>query len=88
MGPAAASYLFGDVGMLMLEWKLTRSAALAERIHRALRANVGDSRGLLWGAAGSMVAAVLMSELTGESRWQTLFVEHYDALWNRWTRAA
>ncbi len=88
MGPAVASYLGGDAGMWMLQWKLARSAALSERIHHALGVNPGDSRGLLWGAAGSMVAAALMHSLTGEARWQTLYVRHFDGLWDRWTHAA
>ena len=54
---------------------------------RCCAKRLGDARGLLWGAAGSMVAAVLLHERTGDPRWSTLFAEHFAALWNRWTWA-
>ena len=83
MGRETASYLIGDVGMLMLQWKMQRSDRIADRIHAALQGKVGDARGLLWGAAGSMVAAVLMHERTSDPRWASVFVMHFDALWSR-----
>jgi len=87
MGRERASYLIGDVGMLMLHWKLEPTPELAERIHSLLREKLGDARGLLWGAAGSMVATVLLYERTGDPRWATVFADHFAALWNRWTWA-
>ena len=87
MGRELASYLIGDVGMLMLQWKLQPAEEVAVRIHSLLQQKVGDARGLLWGAAGSMVAALLMHERTHEPRWAGRFVAHFDALWDRWTRA-
>ena len=87
MGRERASYLIGDAGMLMLQWKLEPTPELVERIHALLREKLGDARGLLWGAAGSMVAAVLLHERTGDSRWSSVFAEHFAALWDRWTWA-
>ncbi len=83
-GSAVASYLMGEAGMLMLHSKLQPRADLSARIHDALRQRPGDARGLIWGAAGSMLAALFMHERTGESRWATLFRSHYDALEERW----
>src|SRR5512144_15308 len=83
MGRERASYLIGDAGMLMLQWKLEPAPELGERIHALLREKSGDARGLLWGAAGSMVAALLLHERTGDSRWSTVFAEHFAALWKR-----
>jgi hypothetical protein len=87
MGRERASYLIGVAGMLMLQWKLEPTPELVERIHALLREKLGDARGLLWGAAGSMVAAVLLHERTGDSRWSSVFTEHFAALWDRWTWA-
>ncbi len=84
MGRERASYLIGDVGMLMLQWKREPTPERVDRIHVLVREKIGDARGLLWGGAGAMVAAVLMHEYTGDARWSAAFIDHFDALWDRW----
>lgn len=85
LGRELASYLMGDAGMLMLSWKLQPSSEVAAQICSLLQQKAGDTRGVLWGAAGSMVAALLMHKMTGEARWVEIFIRHFDALWDRWT---
>ena len=85
LGGELASYLIGDAGMLMLSWKLQPSDEVAAQIYSLLQQKVGDTRGVLWGAAGSMVAALLMHTMSGEARWAELFTRHFEALWDRWT---
>jgi lantibiotic modifying enzyme len=84
MGGELASYLLGETGILLLEWKLAPSEDLARRIHAAIEAKIGDMRGLAWGAAGTMLVALFMHESTGEPRWKDLFVGNFEALWDRW----
>lgn len=83
LGDELPSYFLGEAGMLMLSWKLEPSAEVAARIHASLESRPGDGRGLLWGAAGSMIAALHMYERTGEARWAGTFRRHFDALWAR-----
>jgi hypothetical protein len=83
MASARPSFLMGEAGMLMLQWKLEPSAALADAIHAILHEMQGDCRGIAWGAPGSMLAARFMHERTGEGRWAKLFQDHMDALWQR-----
>ena len=85
LGRDVASYLIGTTGISMLQWKLRPSLEIEQRIDAALQGKIGDARGLLWGAAGSMVAAVLMHERTGDSQWAERFVAHFDALWDGMT---
>ncbi len=87
MGDEQASYLVGETGILLLQWKLAPSAELEEQIYAAVEARIGDPRGLVWGGAGMMLVALFMHERTGDSRWQGLFLRHFDALWNQWEYA-
>ncbi len=84
MSDGLASYLIGEVGMQMLQWQMQPSDAIGDAIHAGLQQKIGDGRGLLWGAAGSMIAAVLMHQRTNDPRWAELFVAHFEALWNKW----
>jgi hypothetical protein len=84
MGGELSSYLLGETGILLLEWKLAPSEDLAQRLYAAIEAKIGDMRGLAWGAAGAMLVALFMHEQTGESRWKDLYLRNFEALWDRW----
>lgn len=84
MAREQAAYLVGESGILLLHWKLAPSAELADEIDAAVESRIGDPRGLVWGGAGTMLAALFMHQGTGDSRWQGLFLRHFDALWNQW----
>jgi len=83
MASEAASYLVGEAGILLLQWKLERSEDTASQLYAQLQATIGDTRGVAWGGAGSMLIALFMYERTDEARWKDLFLRHFDALWNQ-----
>ena len=66
----APSYLAGQCGIALVGFRLTGDAGLADRVHELVLANLEDQwRELLWGAAGSLLAAEAMLAWTGEQRW-------------------
>jgi lanthionine synthetase-like protein len=65
------SYLAGECGIALVGYRLTRDAGLADRVHELVLANLEDEwNELLWGAAGSLLAAEAMLAWTGEQRWE------------------
>jgi len=73
--PEHGSLLFGDMGAAIVAMRLAPSAPLADLIHQRASANTDlPIRELMWGLPGSMLACVHMDEMTGEERWQSLFV--------------
>jgi hypothetical protein len=84
LGNELASYMLGEAGILMVQWKLAPSDDLLERLYAFNQEKIGDPRGLAWGGAGAMLQAVFLYERTGESRWADLFLRHFDALWEQW----
>jgi hypothetical protein len=69
--PNTFSYLMGDAGILLVQWRLTTTDALADEIFRAVEANIRNpAREFMWGAPGTMLAALFMYELTRNERWK------------------
>jgi hypothetical protein len=83
LGPATASFQMGETGMHFVEWKLAPSAELADAVFTRLETTIGDPRGLVWGSAGSMLAALHMHSATSEQRWADLYVRMFKALWSQ-----
>jgi hypothetical protein len=84
MGSELASYLLGEPGILLLQWKLRPSEDIAQQLQDHLEARIGDPRGLAWGSAGAMLAALFMYERTDDARWSDLFVRSLKPLWDQW----
>ena len=84
MGSEIASYLLGEAGILLLQWKLSPSEDIAQQIYSHLETKIGDSRGLAWGGAGAMLAALFMYERTADARWSDLFLRSFEALRDQW----
>jgi hypothetical protein len=64
----------GDMGAALLAMRLAPTAGLADLVHQRAEANnTLPVRELMWGMAGSMVAAIHMAGMTQESRWRGLF---------------
>jgi len=84
MGVEQSSYLLGETGILLLDWKLEPSEFLATQLQAAIEAKIGDPRGLAWGATGAMLVALFMHEQTRESRWKELYLRNFEALWDQW----
>ncbi|HEX9325148.1 MAG TPA: LanC-like protein [Reyranella sp.] len=75
------SFLFGDLGTALVIMRLAPAAPIADLIHARAEGNTHlPVRELMWGMAGSMLAAIHMAELTGESRWASLFAVQAERL--------
>jgi hypothetical protein len=60
----------GESGILVVAWRLAPSRELADDLFSRVRENVdNDADELMWGAAGTMLAARAMLDWTGEERW-------------------
>jgi hypothetical protein len=69
-----ASYLVGDAGLLLLQWKMHEAPEIADRLFDVVRGNLHHpAREMLWGSPGTMVAALHMAESTGDARWAEVF---------------
>jgi hypothetical protein len=78
-----ASFLIGESGLRLLEWKLTRDVAVAQRLFELVEGNLHNPvREQLWGSSGSVLAAIAMAEHTGEARWATLVQRALQTLWD------
>lgn len=87
-GSVVPSYLLGEVGVLLVDWRLTGSADAARRMEAAIRENIPNpTNEALWAAPGTMVAAWHMWTWTGESRWRLLFQENVEQLFRTWHRS-
>ena len=84
MGAEVASYLLGEAGILFLQFKLAPSEDVAEQLYGHLEATVGDPRGIAWGGAGAMLAALFMYERTGDASWKDLFLRSFGPLYDQW----
>ena len=85
-GKVVPSYYLGEVGILLVLWRMTGSGAAADRLHASIRSNIGNpTNEALWAAPGTMVAAWHLWEATGEQRWRDLFLQNVEQLWKTWT---
>ncbi|MEM1291675.1 MAG: LanC-like protein [Cyanobacteria bacterium P01_H01_bin.162] len=83
--PEQSSYLFGELPLLLLQYKLAPSEDKATQILQAIHKNdTQPIRELMWGIAGSMLAAWFMYEWTQESRWRDVFTLQADSLLQAW----
>jgi hypothetical protein len=82
--PRESSLLEGETGILLVAWRLAPSAKLAGDLLAHVRANVdNEAEEIMWGAPGTMIAARLMLEWTGEERWAKAWRESAEALRSR-----
>lgn len=80
-GDGIESYLVGRSGVLLTRYRVRPSTEVAERLAQSIAANTDHpSRELLWGAPGTIHAALAMHECTGEERWAELFRSSASAL--------
>lgn len=83
--PEQSSYLFGELPLLLLQYKLFPSEDKATQILHSIHKNDAQPiRELMWGIAGSMLAAYFMYQWTQESRWQESFKLQADLLLQEW----
>ena len=84
-GENVPSYFLGEVGILLVQWQLTRSRESADRMYNAIAGNIPNpTNEALWGAPGTMIGALHMLDWTGEARWRELYLENVEQLWRTW----
>lgn len=72
-----AAYLVGDTPIELMRGR-------ADRLEELIAGNrEHPSRELMWGAPGTMLAALFLWERTGEARWADLFRETAATLWSQ-----
>jgi lanthionine synthetase-like protein len=76
-----AALLPGETGPLLVAFRLVSDPALADDLHALVRANVANpTDDVMWGAPGTLLAALAMGEWTGEPRWEEAARESAAAL--------
>ena len=66
---------------LLVAFRLTSEPAVADDLHALVRSNVANpTDDLMWGAPGTLLAALRMREWTGEARWEEAARESAAAL--------
>lgn len=84
-GEVVPSYFLGEVGILLIQCRLTGSRESADRLYRAIAKNIPNpTNEALWAAPGTMVGALHMLGWTGEARWRELYLENVEQLWRTW----
>jgi len=87
--PDTFSYLMGDVGILLVQWRLAPTDALADEIFRAVEANMRNpAREFMWGAPGTMLAALFMFESTRDERWKDVYLRNVRQILSEWEKNA
>ncbi len=86
-GSAVASFWLGEVGVLLAAWRLDRDAVDVERLYHLIESNRDNvANESLLGAPGTMLAALIIHQATGEARWRELYDAEASALMKRWQR--
>jgi hypothetical protein len=66
-----AALLTGETGPVLIAFRLAPDPALADDLHTLVGANVANpTDDIMWGAPGTLLAALAMGEWTGEPRWE------------------
>jgi lantibiotic modifying enzyme len=72
--PQSFSYLMGDTGIQLVQWRINPTEKLADQIFHSIEQNIKNpAREFMWGAPGTMLAALFMFEFTRDERWKELF---------------
>ena len=79
-----ASLFNGEIGPLLVAFRLAPDDALADEIHVLVRSNVTNlTDDMSWGIPGTLLAALAMNEWTQEERWETAARESAGVLRDR-----
>jgi hypothetical protein len=82
--PRESSLLCGETGILLVAWRLAGAAEFADELLLRVRQNAENpANEVMWGAPGTMLAALAMLDWTGEERWADAWRESADVLWTR-----
>jgi hypothetical protein len=79
-----ASYLMGETGLLLVGYALSADASKLAQLETLIAGNIDHpGRELMWGAPGTMLAALFLHRRTREARWAGLYVEAAARLWSQ-----
>jgi hypothetical protein len=79
-----AALLMGETGPLLVALRTGGDPALADDLHQLVRANIANpTDDVMWGAPGTLLAALAMAEWTAEPRWEEAARETAAALRER-----
>ena len=85
-GPLSPSYFLGAAGILLVRHRLTGAADAAEQLVRSVRANLTNpANELLYGCAGTTLAALHLFRIAPDERFRALFLEGAQELRRSWT---
>jgi lanthionine synthetase-like protein len=87
-GEVVSSYFLGEAGILAVAYCMTGEPRFAQRLRAVVAGNIGHpTNEALWGAPGTMVAALHLLEWTGDDAWRELVLANVDDLWISWKRS-
>jgi hypothetical protein len=79
-----ASFLMGDTPIRMMSFGPEQSSGAENELALLISGNAEHpSRELMWGAPGTLLAALFLYERSGGERWAQLFRSTADALWSQ-----
>jgi hypothetical protein len=79
------SLWMGEAGILLVGHRLAPARWQEERLLACVRANVANPTWeLMWGSPGTMLAAHVMHERTGDAHWAQAWRESAQRLWEAW----
>jgi lantibiotic modifying enzyme len=85
--PENSSYLFGELPILMLQFKFSRDGRIADKIFQSVQKNNSQPiREFMWGSAGSMLCTNFLRTWTSEARWQEVFLLQAERMLSEWER--
>ncbi len=68
--------LMGPSGIHLVAYQLSRDAEISDALYGIIHANIVNPVGdFMWGTSGTMLAAKVMFDATGEQRWQQVFAD-------------
>jgi lantibiotic modifying enzyme len=76
--------LSGGAGILLVAWLLTGRSELADELYERVRENEdSEAEDVMWGTPGTIVAARMMLDATGDERWREACDAGAETLWSR-----
>jgi hypothetical protein len=84
-GSQVPSWFLGRSGILTAQWLAAPGDEIADTLATLISANATNpTREFLWGAPGTMIAALFLWEHSQDVRWANLFRASAERLWESW----
>jgi hypothetical protein len=85
LGEVVPSWFLGDSALLTACCLTRPDRETEDRLAAVIRGNrANPTREALWGAPGTMIAALTMYEATANNRWAELYRDSVESLWSSW----